>query len=316
MAEASGKKTVYAALAANAAIAVSKFVAAMFTGSSAMLAEGIHSVVDTGNEGLMLWGMRRSKRPPDEAHPFGYGQELYFWTLVVAIVIFAGGGGMSILEGVYHLLNPHPIENPLWSYGVLGTAMLFEGTSWAIALRGFWIAKGDDSFWHAVHVSKDPTLFIVLFEDSAALLGLVVAFVGVYLGVLLRNPYFDGGASIVIGLILAVVAFYLAYESKGLLIGEGARPEIQKDIHALALADPAVERAMRPLTMHFGPHEILLTMDVQFRDDLSAGEVTAAIDRLETRIREKHPDVKRILIEAEAIAQSAPNQSFGPQAAR
>lgn len=302
MASDSGKIAVYAALAGNLAIAVSKFVAAAFTGSSAMLSECIHSLVDTGNEGLLLFGMRQSKKPPDPMHRFGYGKELYFWTLIVAILIFAVGGGMSLYEGALHVVHPSPIENPVWNYSVLGLATVFEGMSWTVAYREFKARQGQRGMWEAVHVSKDLTVFTVLFEDSAALLGLLVAFLGVYLGRQFDNPYFDGGASIIIGVILATVAALLAYESKGLLIGEGVSPRVLKDICTLVNEDAAVEKVMRPLTMHFGPHEILLNLEIQFQRRLSAADLAAVVNRLEQRIRKRHPDITRIFIEARSFA--------------
>jgi cation diffusion facilitator family transporter len=297
----SGKKTVFAAIAANLAIAITKFVAASMTGSSAMLSEGIHSVVDTGNELVLLLGMRLSKRPADTNHPFGHGQELYFWTLIVAILIFAVGGGMSIYEGITHLIHPNPIEDATWNYAVLGFATFFEALSWTIAFREFMPSVGERGFWHAVRTSKDPTIFTVLFEDSAALLGLIVAFLGVLLEHLFNNPYFDGAASIVIGLILAVVAVLLASESRGLLIGEGADPATVEHIRSLAIADLAVEDVLQVLTLHFGPEEVLLNLEIQFHRNLSAEEVAQAVDRVEAAIRSHHPEIKRIFIEAKSL---------------
>lgn len=295
------KTAIFAAAGANLAIAVSKFVAAGFTGSSAMLSEGIHSVVDTGNQGLLLLGLRQSKKPADDAHPFGYGKELYFWTLIVAILIFAVGGGMSFYEGIAHIRHPAPITDPTWNYAVLGLAILFEGASWTVAMREFRSQRRGKSIWGAIHTSKDPTLFTVLFEDSAAVLGLAVALAGIYLGHRLDNPYFDGAASLVIGAILAAVAVVLAIETKGLLIGEGADPAVRKAVRALAAADADVAEALPPLTMHFGPHEILLALNLRFRAELSANEVAAAVDRLEARIRVEHPDIRRIFVEAKAL---------------
>ncbi len=294
---------VYAAIAGNLAIAVTKFVAAGFTGSSAMLAEGIHSLVDTGNGGLLLWGLYRSEKPPDEGHPFGHGKELYFWTLIVAILIFAIGGGMSIYEGIIHLLDPHPIENPAWNYAVIALAAVFEGTALTVAVREFLKTKRPGSgLLRAVHRSKDPTTFTVMFEDTAALAGLAVALVGVLGSHLLDNPYFDGGASVIIGLILGIVAVMLAYESRGLLVGESADAELVEAIQRLAESDPTLARAAKPLTMHLGPHEILLNLDLQFRPDASASEVETAVDRLETSIRDQYPDVRRIFLEARSLA--------------
>ncbi|WP_017299529.1 cation diffusion facilitator family transporter [Nodosilinea nodulosa] len=302
MASESAPVTVYAAIASNLAIAITKFIAASFSGSSAMIAEGIHSVVDTGNELLLLLGIRLSQRPANDAHPFGHGQELYFWTLIVAILIFAIGGGMSVYEGVTHILHPHPLEDPTWSYVVLVCAMVFEGASWGVALKEFWPAMQKKGVWQAVKASKDPTVFTVLFEDTAALLGLIVAFLGVFLGHLLKNPYFDGGASVVIGAILAIVAVILARESKGLLVGEGTDPETAKSIRSLVLADPAVDGALRLLTLHFGPHEVLLNIEIQFRPDLSVAELAEAIDRLEAKIRHRHPEISTIFVEAKGLS--------------
>ena len=294
-------KVIYAAIVANLAIAVTKFIAAGFTGSSAMISEGIHSMVDTGNGGLMLLGVRRSKRPADAAHPFGYGKELYFWTLIVAIVIFAVGGGVSAYEGLLHILNPKPLTDPVWNYVVLGIAMGFEGYSFTVAFKAFQAERGRLSIWQSIDQSKDPTTYTVLFEDSAALVGLVVAFIGVFLAQFFDNPYFDGGASIVIGIILAAVAVLLACESKDLLVGEAVDPETLKDIRRIAESDPRVESVKNALTMYFGPNTILLAMDLSFRPNLSAIEVEESIDRLEEKVRSRYPKVKHIFIESESL---------------
>jgi cation diffusion facilitator family transporter len=294
-------KVIYAAIAANLGIAAIKFAAAGFTGSSAMISEGIHSVVDTGNGGLMLLGVHRSRRPADDQHPFGYGKELYFWTLIVAIVIFAVGGGISAYEGLLHILHPVRLESPTWNYVVLGFSLVFESYSLIVAFKAFQAEKGDQGIWQSIATSKDPTTYTVLFEDTAALLGLVVAFAGVFLAHLLDVPHFDGAASVIIGIILAVVAVLLAYESKGLLVGEAVDPETLKSIRHLAESDPRVEAVKTALTMHFGPHTILLAMDLQFRKDLSAAEVEESVDRLEEAIREHHRDIKHIFIESESL---------------
>jgi cation diffusion facilitator family transporter len=293
---------VYAAIAGNLTIAVSKFVAAWITGSSAMLSEGIHSLVDTGNGGLLLFGMQRAARPPDQNHPFGHGKELYFWSLIVAIMIFGLGGGMSIYEGIVHIRHPRPLENMAWNYGVLAVAILFESLSFTIAWREFRKAqpKGLTAL-QTVRRSKDPTLFTVVFEDSAALAGLCVALVGVTLGHLLDRPEFDGGASVVIGLILAGTALLLARESRGLLVGESADPALLQSITQLAQADPAVERVHRPMTMHVGPHNVLLNLGIQFRRDLPYSELEAAVDRLEKAIQQRHPEIQNIFIEADSL---------------
>ncbi len=302
--------TVYGAMAANFAIAVTKFIAALFTGSSAMLSEGIHSLVDTGNQILLLLGIHRSKKPADERHPFGYGKEVYFWGLIVAILLFGIGGGMSVYEGITHMNHPHYIGNPIWNYIVLGLAAVFEGCAFSVALAELLLRKeAEESFWEAVRSSKDPAIFVVLAEDAAALTGLAVAALGVYLGHKYNSPYIDGIASILIGCILAGVAFLLAYESRNLLIGESIRHGTLKSIDRLVHANPAVEKAGRPLTMHFGPNEVLLNLDVQFRQQLSSSEIAAAVDRLEATIRKKHPEIKRIFIEAEAFIQRKPTES-------
>jgi len=295
------KKAIYAAIGANLLIAASKFVAAWFSGSSAMLSEGIHSVVDTGNSGLLLLGVRLSQAPPDDEHPFGHGKELYFWTLIVAVLIFAGGGGISIYEGVLHLLHPLPMEDPTWSYIVLGVAALTEAASFRVALSEFRAASGKGPLLAAVQESKDPTTFTVLFEDAAALAGIVAAFLGIFLSHWLGNPYLDGAASVVIGVILVAVATVLVYESRGLLIGEGVNASGRASILAIATGDPCVERVRRLLTMYFGPDNVLLNMDIQFRQGLSADDVETAVDRIEKAIRSKHPEIKHIFVEAESF---------------
>ena len=298
---ASSKKVIYAAILGNLAIAVTKFIAAGVSGSAAMFAEGIHSLVDTGNGGLLLLGIKRSKRPPDETHPYGYGKEVYFYTLIVAVLIFGLGGGVSASEGIKHTLHPADLGDPTMSYVVLSLAIVFEGVVWWIAWKEFKKLRGDASNWAYIRGSKDPITFAVLFEDSAALAGLVVALVGIYLAHKLNMPVLDGMASIIIGLILCVVGSVLLYESKGLLIGEGTHPETVAAIRALTRDDPAVKRVVRALTMHMGPDQVLLNLDVDFNNDLSGMELEHAVDRLEHRIRAAHPEVKHIFIEAESL---------------
>jgi cation diffusion facilitator family transporter len=298
----SSRIAIFAAIAGNAAIAVTKFVAAGMTGSSAMLAEGVHSLVDTGNGGLLLLGIKRSKRPPDANHPFGYGQELYFWTLMVAVTIFGLGGVVSIYEGVSHLKHAEMSQNPTVNYIVLSLAMVFEGAAWIVAYREFGRFRGRRSLWKAIRVAKDPTTFAVLFEDTAALAGLVVAFLGIFLGQVFQNPYFDGGASVLIGVILCLTALLLLRETKALLMGESASPEVVNGIMAITNANPAVVRSGRPLTMHMGPEDILVNLDVHFREELSAPEVEEAIDSLEFSIRKAHSDVKKIFIEVQSVS--------------
>lgn len=298
------RTAIFAAIAGNLAIAATKFVAAGFTGSSAMLSEGIHSVVDTGNGALLLLGERMSRKRPDAAHPFGHGMELYFWSLIVAILIFALGGGMSVYEGVIHIAHPRQVKDPTWNYVVLGFAIVFESISFYFAIKAFRKEKGDQGVWQTIHGSKDPTTFTILFEDTAALLGLLVALVGIFLGHQLNNPYLDGVASITIGVILGVVAGFLAYESKGLLIGEGVNPRTLASIRAIAAADPSVVEIRKVLTMHFGPQEVLLTLGIGFRKDLTASEIAEAIDELEGKIRDRHPEIKYIFIEAKSLRET------------
>ncbi|MDX6576925.1 MAG: hypothetical protein QOE96_2878 [Blastocatellia bacterium] len=294
------RTAIFAAIAGNLAIAATKFVAAFFTGSSAMLSEGIHSLVDTGNGWLMLLGFRQSQKPPDADHPFGHGKELYFWSLVVAILIFALGGGMSVYEGVTHLSHPQ-VHHSILNYLVLGFAIVFESLSFYFAYRAFRTEMSGQGVFETIRSSKDPTTFTVLFEDTAALLGLLVAFVGIFLGHWLNNPYLDGVASIVIGLILAVVAAFLAYESKGLLIGEGVDPAVLASIRSIAAADPAVAEVRKSLTMHFSPDDVLLTLDLGFKKHLTAEKIAAAVNRLEKQIRDQHPEIKHIFIEAKSL---------------
>jgi cation diffusion facilitator family transporter len=293
---------VYAATAANLGIALTKFFAAWMTGSSAMLSEAIHSVVDTSNQLLLLLGLKRSERPADEQFPFGYGKELYFWSLIVAILLFGAGGGMAVYEGVTHLTHPQPLADAFWAYVVLGASAVFEGISFTVAVRELRRKPGPAALWLRVHRSKDPSVFTVLLEDMAALLGLVTAFVGVLLSHLLNSPALDGIASIVIGLILGAAAVALAYESRGLLLGESASPETVASVREIAAKDPAVSSVCALLTMHMGPDEVLLNIEVILKSAISAQEQLAAIARIETAIRAKHPSMRRIFVEAHALA--------------
>lgn len=299
---ADSKKVILAALIGNSAIAVTKFGAAAYTGSSAMMAEGIHSLVDTGNQVLLLFGLKRSQRPADARFPFGHGKEVYFWSFVVAILIFAVGAGISIYEGIHALADPHPLRDPIVNYVVLVLAIVFESVAWWWAFRGFNRARGEQGWFEAVRRGKDPTLFVVLFEDSAALLGLVVALVGIALAQATGAWWLDGAASIVIGLILAGTAAWLAIETKGLLIGESARREVVDGIGSLIREHDAIDRVNEVLTMHVGPEFVLANVSVHVRGDRTAEEVAAATAALDRRIRERWPEVKRVFIETDRAA--------------
>jgi len=300
MAASGSKKVIYAALAGNFLIALTKFIAFFMTGSSAMLSEGVHSVVDTGNQILLLYGLRRSRIPADERFPFGHGKEVYFWSFVVAIMIFGVGAGVSIYKGVQHLFHPAAIQNPYLNYIVLALAMLFEGAAWYFALTEFTKAKGKWGYVQAVQRGKDPTMFVVLFEDSAAMLGIIVAFLGIFLSQITANPIFDGIASIIIGVILAGTAAWLAYETKGLLIGESANRKVIRGIRETIMAHDFIQHVNEILTMHMGPDFILLNLSVDFKDTVSAGDLEKAIAGLDREIKQKYPLIKRIFVEAEA----------------
>lgn len=289
---------IYGAIAANVAIAVTKFVVAGITGSSAMLSEGIHSAVDTLNGVLLLVGLRLSQRPATPEHPFGHGKELYFWSLIVAVLIFGLGGGISFYEGVQHVRYPEPMQDPMWNYIVLGAAGLFEGWSFAIALRQFRKQQGGMPFWKALHRSKDPTTYTVLAEDAAALAGLFVAALGIASSHALAMPQLDGVASILIGVLLAGVAVALVRESRGLLIGEGIRPETAQAIRSIALAQPNVRDVGRVLSMYIGPDDVLVTMDLDFDDGTTAADAGSDIAAVERQVRERYPMIKRLFIEA------------------
>lgn len=296
----SSKIVVYGAIGANLAIAISKFVAAFFTGSAAMMSEGIHSLVDSGNGMLILFGMKRSERPADARHPFGYSKEIYFWTVIVAVLIFAVGGGMSLYKGYQYIQNPVPLTDPTWNYWVLGLAIVFEGVACSLAYREFRKTQGDYGFWQALRLSKDPAVFAILLEDMAALVGLLIALAGIFFGHLLNNLYLDGAASMAIGALLVGMAVFMLREAKGLLIGEGADATMLQDLTTIAHQDAAVVSMHNPLTMYLGPQDAVLALDVEFHDHLSAVEVEQAIQRLQTSIQTKHPQFRRVFIEAAA----------------
>ena len=289
-------RTLIVALAANLGIAVSKFVAAAITGSSAMLTEGVHSVVDSTNQLLLMWGRRQSRRAPDALHPFGYGRELYFWSFVVAVLVFSLGAGVSVYEGLLHILRPEPPVAPVIAYAVLLLAFLLEGWSTIEAFADFKKAKGDLSWFQAVRQSKDPPSFIVLLENGAAMAGIIAAAIGLLLTQVTNNPVFDGSASIVIGIILGFTAALLAYESKGLLIGEAADPVLVDNLRRLASTLPGVVGVGSVLTVHSSPDQVTVMMNVDFRDDLPAREVEHVVCCIEEEARERWPDVRRLYV--------------------
>ena len=296
------KKVILAGITANFLIAVAKFVASAVTGSAAMFSEGIHSLVDTGNQALLLFGMGRAARPADKRHPFGYSMELYFWSFVVAILIFAVGAGVSFYEGVEKVLHPVAVHDPTVNYIVLGVAFVIEGAAWWVAFKEFNRVRGDRGMFEAIRKTKDPAVMAVLLEDSAAMIGLIVAFTGIFLGQLLDMPVLDGAASIGIGMVLTVAAVILAIETKGLLIGESADMKMVEGVKALALSHPQVTDVNEALTMHLGPEDILLTMSLDFSGDASADDVEEAVSKMEVAIKEIHPEIRRVFIEAQSIA--------------
>ena len=296
----SSRKVIYVALLGNLLIAVTKFGAAAWTGSSAMLSEGVHSLVDTGNEVLLLYGLRRSLRPPDRTHPLGHGRELYFWTFIVALLVFALGAGVSFYEGVVHMRRPEPVENPAINYVVLGLSFLFESASWWVALKEFRRAKGSLGYFRAMRESKDPTTFTVLFEDSAALAGLLIALAGITAAQAFERPELDGLASIGIALVLAVTALVLARETKGLLIGEAAHPGLQASVLSIAQADPAVERANGVLTVHLGPQQVVAALSTEFADELTTPDIEACVKRIEAGVKAAHPEITTLFVKPQS----------------
>ncbi len=303
MSKPSSKTSIYAAMAANVAIGIAKFVGAYISGSSAMLSEGIHSVVDSVNEVLLLYGIKQSEGGPNEQYPLGRSPELYFWSLMVAVLIFALGGGISVLQGVSSLRNPAAASSSGVSYGVLIAAAVFEGSALAVSIRSFKKAQDNPEIglWKAIQRSKDPSGFIVIVEDSAALVGLAIAFLGVWLSEATGNWRYDAAASIAIGLLLTVVATALVAKTKGLLVGESASPETRASIKEIVRLDDAVSAAEPPITLHLGPQDVLVALNIEFKDALSADEIEAAVRRIEQKIRTTHTDVKRIFIEAASV---------------
>jgi cation diffusion facilitator family transporter len=310
MANHSSKTVIYAALAGNAAIAVTKFGAALFTGSSAMFSEGVHSLVDTGNQVLLLLGIKQSGREPTPEHPFGFGLRLYFWSFVVAILIFGVGSGVSIYEGIEKIHSPHRVENAWVNYAVLSLGIVFEGAVWIVAFRAFKALKGKHGWIDAIRNSKDPAVFTVLFEDTAALAGLVVAFGGIFAGQALDMPVLDGVASVIIGLILALTASFLAYECLGLLTGESVSPRKRARMTEIAQAHAGVDHVNEVVTMYFGPDNVLVALSLDFDDEMKAGDIEATVSAIERDLKAEFPQVNRIFIEAQSFQG---HSQFSPQ---
>jgi cation diffusion facilitator family transporter len=302
MASSRSKTVVYAAATGNLLVAATKFIAAFWTGSSAMLSEAIHSVVDTGNQLVLLYGLHRAAKPPDASHPLGYGRELYFWSFIVALLLFTLGAGVALYEGISHIARPNDIADARVSYIVYACAAVFEGYSWRVALREFRKAKGDASYYDAIRRSKDPPTFIVLFEDSAALIGLAIAAVGTFCAETFAMPLFDGAASIGIALILALAAWALARESKELLIGEPAGPRLRRAIVDIARGIDGIENASVMFSVHLAPDQVIAALSLEFRDSLTTLEIEAAVDALERAVHESHPEVLAIFVKPQAAA--------------
>lgn len=292
----SSKLTVYAALAGNLAVACTKLAAAIITGSSAMFSEAVHSAVDTGNEVLLLFGYRQAERRPNLVHPFGYGRELYFWSFIVALALFGLGAGVSLYQGIHHIMNPQPVKQVMVSYVVLGLSFLFEGASWWVAWRGFEKARGATPFWQAFRQSKDPPAFMVLFEDSAALIGITLAAAGIFAADMFDMPVFDGIASVMIGLVLAITAGLLAVESKSLLIGERAPPALVAAVQRIAEDMPGVVRANSALTAQLSPNQSTVGLNIEFDDDLTTPQIEAIVENIENKVRAAHPEVVALFV--------------------
>jgi cation diffusion facilitator family transporter len=300
--EGGSRKVIYAAILANLGIAAAKFIVAAITGSAAMLAEGIHSAVDTGNEFLLLVGERNSEKPPDKRHPFGYGKALYFWALLVALSVFSLGGGLSIYHGITALRHPEPLQDPMWNYVVLGVSACFEGYSWNVSRKELnKRRKAGASLWQTVHASKDASVFTVFIEDTAALLGLAIAATGIALGQVFDSPYFDPAASVLIGLLLVGAAFALARETGALLVGEGIGTEATRRVCEILRDDPSIEDVGNLLSMQLGPDDVLLTAAVRFNRGMRIDEVEAAIERLEKAVAAVYPAIRHIYFESGAL---------------
>lgn len=298
---AKNNKSIYSALAANLLIAITKFIAGTVTNSAAMISEGIHSVVDTLNELLLLYGLKRSQRPRDESHPLGYGPELYFWSFIVSILIFGLGGGLSIYQGIAHIKNPEHLGDPTWNYIVLGLSLVFEGISFGVAIKEFNKTRDGQSWWKAIIKSKDPTSFIVLFEDGAAVLGLVIVFILMVCSHTFNLPYLDGVASVLVGLLLVVVSIIVARESRSLLMGEGIGPQSRKRLIEHVEADEAVVKVVELFSKYLSPEELVLIVTVVFKEDLKTQHITAAIERIRNQIKAHSNLVQFVIIQPQAL---------------
>lgn len=299
-----------AALASNVLIAVAKYGAAFFTGSSAMMSEAIHSTVDCGNEVLLLYGLHRSRRPPDEAHPFGYGMEVYFWALLMGVMLFALGAGASLLDGIRQIKHPEEIQSAWISFAVLGVSVLAEGTSWLISLRTLSRAQQGRRIYAAIRRSKDPSVFAVLFEDTAALLGIAAAALGIGLSELTGEPFWDGIGSIVIAALLAVAGLLLARECHGLLTGESAVPELRDAIEKTVRAWPGIARLGEFATLQIGPDSVLVTLSLDFEDRLSSADVERTVSDIERELKSRHQQIARLFVEAQSLERE---HGTGPQ---
>ncbi|TWR28404.1 cation transporter [Mucilaginibacter achroorhodeus] len=299
---AKNRKSIYSALIANLLIAVTKFIAGGFTRSSSMISEGIHSLVDTVDQVLLLYGLKRSKKEPDATHPFGYGKELYFWSFIVSILIFGLGGGISIYQGIQHIIHPEPVENPLWNYIVLGLSLIFEGSSFIIAAKEFNQVRNGLSWWKAIVKSKDPSSFLVLFEDGAAVLGLLIVFVLMVIGHNFNLPYLDGVASVLVGLLLVFTSAILARESRSLLMGEGIAPETQRKIRTLAEQDEAVIKVVNLLSTYQAPDDVILMLIIDFEPAIDTEDITASIERIRKTIKQAYPLIKLVFIQPQTYS--------------
>ncbi|MGV8987196.1 MAG: cation diffusion facilitator family transporter [Cypionkella sp.] len=306
MAQHDNTKALYAALFSNLAIAITKFVAAGITGGSAMMSEGVHSLVDCGNEVLLLYGQKRAAKPPDAEHPVGYGRELYFWCFVVAMMIFALGAGISLYEGITHILDPEPIRQPRITFIVFGLAFLFESISLWFAWLAFRKIKGQRGIWQTVRRSKDPTSFTVFLEDSAALIGVTIAAAGTALSVVTENPVWDGAASVAIGVLLGLVAFVLGRESKQLLVGEAADPEVVAALQATVGKYPKVRRVVDLITVQLGADQVFAAFTLEFPDEMTIPELERLIGAIGKAVRQEHPEVTRIFVRPEPQTQANP----------